>query len=306
MTMKRRFRLFGLILPALTGCATTQVDRYSQFASAGQGYTQAMDTLLTNASELLINADSYQLEAARAQGPVTAGLLREHDEKLRKPLRDIRLVQAQTNTLGAYFQALVNAVNSAEGAPAQFTQHLDNLAGSVNGLVQAVGSTGLFQPEVAAVEKSSAAVQTIADDVGTLVVKGVEDRRLKKELESQKAVIAQALLQQQRAMTSISVLMDQAQAVIDAVTYQQNVEQPFVSSGPLPTTWMSTRVQDLTSLGLPAAVQSARSAAATLYLAWAQLLSSSFGDKESQALNADVERLKASLAVPVGVEGKGQ
>lgn len=304
--MKKKLLLFVLALHALSGCATTEIDRFSQFATTGQSYTQAMDALLTSASELLVNADSYQLEAARAQGPVTATLLREHDEKLREPLRDIRLIQAQTNALGDYFQGLANAVNSVQGAPAQFTTHLNNLANSVNGLVTAVGQTGLFQPEVTAVEKSSAAVETITGDVGTLVVKGIKDRSLKKALAAQKSIVAQALLQQQRVMVAISSMMDEVQAVIDEATYQQNVEQPFLSSGPLPTNWVTIRQQELTNPGVSAAVQTARSAAASLYIAWVQLLSASFGDNELQALNASVERLKASVAAPVGVERKGQ
>ena len=293
----KKLPLFSWIALLFSGCATAKVDQFAQFANAGQEYTTAMSTLLESTGGTLIDADSYQLIADRAKGPVSAEDFRRHDEKLRKPLQDLRLVQRQTDVLGQYFQGLATAVASAKNAPAQFTNHLKGLAGSVQGLVQAVGGAGLFQSEVSRVENSSQAVETIVDDVGELIVKDIEDHRLKKELEAHKEVIARALRQQQEALGFISQMMEEARGAIDAATYQQDVVQPFLSNAPLPPNWMSTRQAELTSPGIPEAVQNAQSAAASLRLAWSQILSSSFGDQEAQALSASMEMLKASLSM---------
>lgn len=294
----KRWSLFSWIaLLPFAGCATAKVDRFAQFAATGTDYTTAMGALLESAGETLVDADSYQLIGDRASGPVSAAEFQQHDESLREPLRDIRLIQRQTDVLGQYFQALASSVSSAKNAPAQLTDHLNDLASSVQGLVQAVGSTGLFKRDVSLVQDSSQLVETVADDAGKLVVKGVEDHRLKKELKAHKEIIVRALRQQQAALVSISGILEKAQTVVDGYTYQQNVVQPFLSSAPLPLDWMQTRQAELTSYGVPEAIQSAWSAAASLGLAWAQLLSATFGDSEAQTLSASVETLKASLAV---------
>lgn len=284
----------ALALLCCVGCAsTTTINRFSQFATAGQSYVQSVDALLNNTSGLLVQADSIQLMDERtAQGSGTAAELQAHDDKLEEPLQDIRLMRRQTDLLDLYFQQLAGSVADAKKAPAQAASDLDKISTSLKGLAQDFGKSDLLQyPQ---------AVETLAKGTARLVVKGVAARELVKQLEKDKDVISQALLEQEAGLEALSAMAVTAQGFITKAEYRQTVVEPFAGSSPLPANWEQTRQTVLLKSTVPDGLEAAVTAAVRLQIAWTELLSSTLGDDDVQSMAADLESLQTTVRAGLG------
>lgn len=289
--MKRaaiRLLLPSLLFAALTGCATARIPQFQAFADAGTAYTQAVNGLITEVGKSAVDANSVKLLQSRALAPVALTEFQQQDREMRDYLAELDRIQVQTTLLGDYFQALADLATSS--APQSFATEVQNVATTLGGVTQEVRGTNLAQQTQAAA--------AAAGSVGGLVVKGVQGRELKRELEARKETIAQIL---QLHQTLLAALGSQAEAntrFTDSVSYGQNVVSPFEAgqvNAATQTAWMTQRYSALSQPVLVQQVGTAAQAARDLQQAWNRLLSNDLTAAEVQAITTGLTPVLASL-----------
>lgn len=282
-----RLLLPALLLVAFTGCATARIPQFEAFANAGTAYTQAVNGLIAEVGNSAVDANSVKLLQSRALAPVALSDFQQQDKDMRDYLGELNRIQVQTTLLGDYFQALADLATSS--APQSFATEVQSLATTLGTVTQEVRGTSIAQaPQVAAA----------AGSVGNLVVKEVQGRELKRELEARKQTIAQILQLQQ---TLLAVLSSQTEAnarFTTAMDYDQQVVAPFMAGQVNTATqksWMSERFTLLSQPALVAQVNTAAEAARSLEQAWNKLLSNDLTAAEVQAIADDLAPVLASL-----------
>ena len=106
-------RLYVALLTScllLTGCATARLTQFNTFAQAGIAYTTASQTVVTDAGNAVVNADSALLIKARPDLNEAQRKTRvtESDTLLRQRLQVLQLISAHGRVLQAYFTALAS------------------------------------------------------------------------------------------------------------------------------------------------------------------------------------------------------
>lgn len=289
--MKRaaiRLLLPFLLLAALTGCATARIPEFQAFADAGTAYTQAVNGLITQVGKSAVDANSVKLLQNRALAPVPVSAFQQQDQEMRDHLAELNRIQVQTTLLGDYFQALADLATSS--APQSFASEVQNVATTLGGVTQEVRGTDLAQQTQAA----SAA----AGSVGGLIVKQVQGRELKRELEARKETIAQILQLHQALLAALGSQAEADARFIESITYGQTVVSPFEAGQVTAATqanWMTERYTALSQPVLVQQVGTAAQAARDLQQAWNKLLANDLTAAEVQAITADLAPVLASL-----------
>lgn len=283
-----RLMMPALLLAALTGCATARIPELQAFANAGTAYTQTVTGILTQVGSSAVDANSVKLLQSRMLAPVALPDFRQQDQDMRKYLDELNRIQAQTTLLGDYFQALSDLATS--NAPQSFTTEVQNLATTLSGVTQQVRGTTIAQ---------EAQVAAAAGNVGGLIVKEIQGRELRRELEARKEAIAEILRLQQALLTTLG---SQAQAnarFTTALTYDEQVVAPFLSgqltTDPVQKSWMAERFALLSQPVLVDQVNTAARAAQALQQAWNKLLTNDLSAAEVQAITAELAPVLASL-----------
>lgn len=289
--MKRaaiRLLLPSLLLAALTGCATARIPEYQAFANAGTAYTQAVDGLITQVGKSAIDANSVKLLEDRKLATVPLAEYRRQDQEMRDYLAQLNRIQVQTTLLGDYFQALADLATSS--APQSFATEVQNVATTLGSVTQEVRGTDLAQQTQAAA--------AAAGSVGGLVVKGVQGRELKRELEARKETITQILQLQQALLAALGSQAEASTRFTDSISYGQNVVSPFEAgqvNAATQTNWMTQRYTALSQPVLVQQVGTAAKAARDLQQAWNRLLSNDLTAAEVQAITTELAPVLASL-----------
>lgn len=288
--MKRAVRLLlpVLLLAALTGCATAKVPQFQAFATAGTTYTQAVTGLITQVGNSAVDANSVKLLQTRALAPVALSDIQKQDQDMRDYLAQLDRIQLQTTLLGDYFQALADLATSS--APQSFATEVQSVATTLGSVTEEVRGTSIAQ--------DPAAVATAAGSVGGLVVKEIQGKELKRELDARKETIARILQLQQ---TLLEVLGSQAEAnarFTTAMTYDQQVLTPFMAGQVTQATqnsWMTERYSLLSQPVLVTQVKTAAQAARDLQQAWNKLLANDLTPAEVQTITENLAPVLASL-----------
>lgn len=287
--MKRAVRLLlpVLLLAALTGCATAKVPQFQAFATAGTTYTQAVTGLITQVGNSAVDADSVKLLQSRALAPVALSDIQKQDQDMRDYLAQLDRIQLQTTLLGDYFQALADLATSS--APQSFSTEVQSVATTLGSVTEEVRGTTIAQ---------APAVAAAAGSVGGLVVKEIQGKELKRELEARKDTIARILELQQ---TLLEVLGSQAEAnarFTTALSYDQQVLTPFMAGQVTQATqnaWMTERYSLLSQPVLVTQVKTAAQAARDLQQAWNKLLANDLTPAEVQTITENLAPVLASL-----------
>jgi hypothetical protein len=287
--MQRLARLLlpALLLVAFTGCATARIPQFEAFASAGTSYTQAVTGLITEVGESAVNANSVKLLQNRALATVSLSDFNQQDKDMRDYLTDLRHLQLQTTLLGNYFQALADLATSS--APQSFATEVQSVATSLVGVTEQVRGTSIAD---------ASEIESAAGSVGGLVVKEIQGRELKRELEARKQTISDIL---QLQLVLLAALSEQAEAnerFTTALDYDQEVVSPFIAgqvSSATQSTWMSERYTLLSQPVLVTQVKTAAEAARSLEQAWNKLLSNDLTTEDVQAITDELAPVLASL-----------
>jgi hypothetical protein len=276
-----------LLLAALTGCATAKTADFQAFATAGTAYTQAVTGLITEVGNTAVDANSVKLLQSRSLATVSAGDFQQQDKDMRSYLGELTRLQAQVTLLGDYFNAL--AALATSNAPQSFGTEVQSLATTLVGVTQDVKGTTIAQ---------SSQIATAAGSVGGLVVKGVQGRELKKELEARKQTISDILQLHQALLATLSSQTDANNRFTTALDYDQKVIQPFMAgqvTQPQQQAWMTERLTVLSKPVLVDQVNTTAEAARDLQQAWNKLLSNDLTASEIQTITAELAPVIASL-----------
>lgn len=282
-----RLILPALLLAGLTGCATARVPDFQAFATAGTTYTQAVNGLITEVGNTAVDANSVKLVQSRLLAPVSLPDFQQQDQDMRNYLGELARVQTQVTLLGNYFQALANLATS--NAPQNFGTEVQSLATTLVGVTQEVRGTTIAQ---------SSQIATAVGGVGGLIVKEVQGRELKKELEARKQTISDILRLHQALLATLSSQTSANARFTTALDYDQQVVQPFLAGQVTTATqapWMAQRLSLLSQPVLVDQVNTAAQAALQLQQAWSKLLSNDLSATEIQAITAELSPVLASL-----------
>lgn len=276
-----------LLLAALTGCATARVPDFQAFATAGTAYTQAVTGLITEVGNTAVDANSVKLLQTRSLAPVSLGDFNQQDQDMRNYLGELTRIQAQVTLLGDYFNALAALANSS--APQSFGTEVQSLATTLVGVTQQVKGTTIAQ---------ASQIEAAAGSVGGLVVKEVQSRELKRELEARKQTISDILQLHQALLATLSRQTEADARFTTALDYDQQVVQPFMANQVNQAnqkTWMSERFSLLSQPVLVAQVNTTAEAARSLQQAWNRLLSNDLTAAEVQAITTELAPVLATL-----------
>jgi hypothetical protein len=282
-----RLILPALLLAGLTGCATARVPEFQAFATAGTAYTQAVTGLITEVGNTAVDANSVKLLQSRSLAPVSLPDFRQQDQDMRNYLAELTRIQAQTTLLGDYFQALADLATSS--APQSFSTEVQSLATTLVGVTQEVRGTTIAQ---------ASQVEAAAGSVGGLIVKEVQGRELKKELEARKQTISDILKLQQALLATLSSQTQANASFTTALDYDQQVVQPFMAgqvTQPQQQTWMAERLSLLSQPVLVEQITTTEEAARSLQQAWNKLLSNDLTVEEVQAITAELAPVLTTL-----------
>jgi hypothetical protein len=282
-----RLLLPALLLAGLTGCATAKVPQFQSFATAGTAYTQAVTGLITEVGNTAVDANSVKLIQSRSLASVSLSDFQKQDQDMRNYLGELTRIQAQVTLLGDYFNALSALATSS--APQSFQTEVQSLATTLVGVTQEVKGTTIAQ---------ASQIETAAGSVGGLVVKGVQGRELKKELEARKQTIADILQLQQALLAILSSQTEANTRFTTALDYDQQVIQPFMAGQVNQAdekTWMSERLSLLSQPVLAQQITTTAEAARSLEQAWNKLLSNDLTAAEIQTITAELAPVLASL-----------
>lgn len=100
----------GVLLLALTGCATGRLDQFNNLAQAGISYVTASQTVIQDAGTAAVTTDSALLVKYRpdlSQSERRA-LVTASDKSLKERLQVLKSIAAHGKLLQAYFEALAS------------------------------------------------------------------------------------------------------------------------------------------------------------------------------------------------------
>jgi len=284
-----RFLLCVPLLIAAAGCGSTAtLERFQTFADAGTQYTTTVGNLLSDSNAsglptLLVDANSVRLLDSRQLAPVSEADFRQQDENMRRQLRDLRLLKSEVDLLGQYFSALASLADS--NTSDTIANQLGDIGSSLSSLAKTLGDTNTLATD-------STLVGTVTKDTGKVVVKGVQAHRLRKELETHGADIANVLHQQAQMLKALTALAERAQSFLNQQSYEQNVVAPFLA-GTTSSTWEQDRLAGLLQMPIPESLQAALQAAASLRIAWASLLADELDADELAAVRRPLTTIDA-------------
>jgi hypothetical protein len=273
MRRKKRFlTLLSLPLWAALGCASSaQVSRFETFATAGTQYTQVVGALLDEAQVVAIDSNSQRLLDSRELATVSRASLEEQDGALRDLSGELQLLRIQTSLLEGYFRGLGRL--ASPGVPDAFAQEFGNTAIALDSISQALRDKKLLQDE----ESAQAASQTL----GRLVLRAVQNAKLRQELDRRKEAIAEILALQEGLLAALRAQMTADLKYTVERRYERSIAAPFLDprrlvAEPEQARWMRERRALLTQTLTVHQLGAAAAAAHNLRFAWEKVLRDEF------------------------------
>jgi len=197
-----------------SGCRSTE--EYQKLSKAGTEYTTALDSLLTVAGEMRIDASSELLLRSRSFVPQTIDAYRERTKLDTERLAVLEDVREHNHLLAKYFE-LINELASSK-APEQIQGEVGNIADNLNKIGVKLRKSNLI--------KNKDALQSISGLIVSSKIRGA----LGEELRKRKDTIALEFNTQKELLQALS---DSVSADIKTISEQQEsrlVIKPFLST----------------------------------------------------------------------------
>jgi hypothetical protein len=252
----------ALLLPAvlfLGGCASS-TSHVKELASSGVAYGSALDTLLTVTEETALDASSARA-LSQAQGVKTPArrveILEGQDKAIALTLGDLEKLRAHARLLKRYFQALANLADKATD---------ETVSKAVAGSAQALEKLG---NELGSSRALTAEQKDALGKAAGLVVQGVRERAIARELEARANVIDRQLQIHQELLLALrKKLKADSESVYD-IGYARDIRRPFESDTIAGARdWISQRRAYLLMDRSIDALEKAADAASRLRSAW--------------------------------------
>lgn len=283
-----------------SSCASSaKISQFDAFATAGNQYATAMDGLLTESADVMLDANSRKLmwtAAPMAKSASTAeqkeqvktmlsASLSDQDAVMLANLREIELLRAQVNILSAYFDQL--AALSTTNAPDQFSTQLESSVSALNSLSTALSGSSLTQ--------TPAAVQQLSKGLGSLTVKGVQQRALARELEARKTTIAEILRLHQALLGAIRAQIEADEDMVRQREYEVKVKDSILTAVNDQEQWINDRRSLLKPASVSQQLSATMNALTKMQTAWSKLLIGEVSIRDVQSVADDLQPVLSSL-----------
>lgn len=297
----RLLAAIALVAVVTSGCASSaKISQFDTFATAGTQYATAMDGLLTESSIVIVDANSRKFmwsvapivkaastaEEKKQAKTMLSTQLGVQDTVMIMNLTEIELLRAQVKILSTYFGRL--AALSTTDVPAQFGAQLENSVTALNSLSnELLGSSLTGKPE---------AVQQLSKGLGSLIVKGVQQGALERELEARKTTIAEILRLHQALLAVIKAQIEADARIVRQREYEVKVKDAILTAVNNQERWINDRRSLLKPVPVSQQVSATMSALEKMQTAWARLLVSELSIADVQSVVDDLQPVLTSLA----------
>jgi hypothetical protein len=280
------------LLPAvlfLWGCAST--GHVTELASSGVAYGTAIDTLLTATEETAVDASSARA-LSQGQGVKTPAsrseILKGQDDIVERTLSDLEKLRHHARLLKRYFETLASLADSATDETA--SKAIAGSAEALEALGKELGSSSMLSKE----QKDA------IGKVTTLVVQGVRERAVARELEARANVIDRQLQIHHELLNALrDKIRDDARSVHD-LGYARDVRKPFESDQIADARdWISQRRSYLLMDRNIEALEKASDAASRLRSAWKAWVENRF---DAAALADALKQVDSAVALAATVK----
>src|SRR6266478_681058 len=256
---RSRSALSALFLPVLlqitSGCATARLTQFHNFAQAGTAYVRASQTVLDEAGNAAIEADSLIAQKGR-DGLRTADERREfivaEDQELRKRLLLLRDIGRHGRLLQSYFETLATLADPK--APATLGTAAQGVFDSIGGLSPAIKGASL----------GGVKIGDHIPQATNFVVQIFKAKALENELKARAKDIEREIALQEAAFTVITNTLETDLTVQLQLEETEEVIEPFAAPKDLPKGWAARREEILRARVAAASSKAAQEAAAKL------------------------------------------
>lgn len=283
-----------IAVASLPSCApTARLDQFRGFADAGVAYVNASESLLEQAGDAAIDADSHVLVVARERlpdpGERTRSLL-ESNRLLRERLTLLEELRRHGQLLRSYFLALAAL---ADGEPTA------GIAAATGEIVVALGDleAGIRTARIGGLQ-----VGDLASGATEIAVADFRRVALERELRAHASTIASELDLQRAAMEAVAAQMRADLEIVLAGLEATEVVAPFRAGRQLPRRWWTSRKEILKADRAIESADAGAVAAAALETSFVALVEDRLGLADLQALIGDIDRLVELIGQVVDTE----
>lgn len=291
--------IFLVTIACLVGCASVEVQRGKDLASAGVQYTTATAALVDVAIDSMIDADSAALvysklpPEALKKSVLTRDKLRERLHESNEDLvRNVKLwflLRASLVTVQDYFKALQTLADNPQSETT--ASAVSTVADQVNAINKAVkGTDAPKKPVISDTQKAALSGLT------KLVAEQVHGAMVGAELKRDAPIIGEALLLQEELLETAETVISAAMKDENARFYVYKVQRPFEKQE-IGDAWIADRKTYLKAVAVGEtsdALKTAREASKQMRKTWEKILSGVYNAGEMKQQIAEVEALVAA------------
>ncbi len=279
--MKSRAPSAAVWLLLACGCTSVRLGHAAAVGTAGAAWGRAMDALLVLAEETALDADSARaLSEGQGLAREERRIVLEKHAGVENEIADLERLRQHARLLARYFEALRELADSAvdtaaSGAAARALEGATTLGREIS------GSTLLTASERDLLSKSAG-----------LLVRGVRERALSRELSARGPAVEHELLVQQTLLKALRRKVRADAASLRELGRQADVARPYLENRiPDPAAWIAHRRISLLPAAAGDILSEATDTASRLRSAWAALAEGRLDRGAWSALVADADAL---------------
>lgn len=279
--MKLRARSAAVWLLLACGCASVRSEHAGSVGTAGAAWGRAMDALLLLAEETAVDADSSRaLSEAQGLAREERRLVLEKHAGVEDQIADFERLRRHARLLTRYFEGLRELANRAADRAA------DDAA------ARAMEEATTLGREISGSPLLSASERDLLSKSAGLLVRGVRERALSRELASRAPAVAHELSVQQTLLDALRRHIRADAASVRELGRQRDVSRPYLENRiPDPPIWIAQRRLYLLPSAAGDILSAASDTASRLRSAWAALAEGRLDRGAWSALLADAETL---------------
>jgi len=285
--------LFLAVVPALFGCATTQVQRAEQLATLGKTYA---DTVSLAGQEAMASSIAFSLAEIRKERKGGAFPKPEDRSEAIKNQMEIlkhrqKLVEMSNQLVALFAEYFANLEKFAkQEISASFETATGGLIDSINDVSQAVEASPQAKAKISNAERASLA------KLSGLVARQVHGQALARVLERDASMIGTQLKLMSKILATYSEWIRTRSDMELQEFYRGRVEKPFVGTEELPGSWDQDVHHYLQGTGLSEQLVRAQAAGERMERFWAGYLAGEISSREMIVSLKEMEQVLEAVS----------
>lgn len=285
MKLKKMLKtsIITLMGTSLVACGSpVSLEEYQKFASAGQEYAAALDSLFVESGNYFVDSNSEILLRSDVQEPerdaISYSRITELDDEW---LILIARIRQHTDLLKQYFLALENLATS--NAPAEAKKATEQIFTELNSISNTIQKSSLISNE------TSSALSSVPEIILTQKIQGA----LREELEQRKETIYRELALQDLVLELLAIQLQKNLQIIRDSRDNRLTLPAYTAPTPIskPDSWIEQRRNIRTTTLSIEALNNAAQASEQFKEAFKLLLEDKFTIARANALLSDIEFL---------------